>query len=76
MIDRRSVLGLVAAAVAFSATGAQAKEWKAEYPEIVFGKIPDENASGTADRYQPFMDYLSKQLGTKVTLRIARTMRR
>mgnify|MGYP000871454681 CR=1 FL=1 len=52
MIDRRSVLGLAAAAVAFSATGADAQDWKAKYPEIVFGKIPDENASGTMDRYQ------------------------
>jgi phosphonate transport system substrate-binding protein len=30
-----------------------------------------ENASGVSDRYAPFIDYLSKELGTKVTLRIA-----
>ena len=71
MIDRRSVLGLVAGAVALSATGAMAQDWKAKYPEIVFGKIPDENASGTLDRYGPLMDFLSKEIGTKVTLRIA-----
>lgn len=71
MIDRRSVLGLAAAAVAFSATGASAQEWKAKYPEIVLGKIPDENASGTTDRYAAFTDFLSKKLGVKVTLRIA-----
>jgi len=71
MIDRRSVLGLAAAALAFTAMPAAAQDWKAKYPEIVFGKIPDENASGTMDRYQPLMDYLSKELGTKVTLRIA-----
>ena len=71
MIDRRSVLGLVAGAVALSATGAVAADWKAQYPEIVFGKIPDENASGTMDRYGPLMDFLSKEIGTKVTLRIA-----
>lgn len=71
MIDRRSVLGLVAGAVALSATGAMAEDWKAKYPEIVFGKIPDENASGTMDRYGPLMDFLSKEIGTKVTLRIA-----
>src|SRR5512132_444075 len=29
------------------------------------------NASGTADRWTPFVNYLSKELGTKVTLRIA-----
>ena len=33
--------------------------------------IPEENASGVTDRYAPFMDYLSKQLGVKATLRIA-----
>ncbi|TBW37586.1 phosphonate ABC transporter substrate-binding protein [Siculibacillus lacustris] len=71
MIVRRSVLGLVAGAVALSASGAMAQDWKAKYPEIVFGKIPDENASGTTDRYGPFMDFLSKEIGTKVTLRIA-----
>ena len=72
MIDRRSVLGLAAAAVAFTATGARAADdWKAKFPELVFGKIPDENASGVTDRYQPLMDYLTKELGVKVTLRIA-----
>ena len=71
MIDRRSVLGLVAGAVALSATGAMAQDWKAKYPEIVFAKVPDENASGTMDRYGPFMEFLSKEVGTKVTLRVA-----
>ncbi len=71
MIDRRSVLGLAAAAVAFTLTPAAAQDWKAKYPEIVFGKIPDENASGVTERYGPLMDFLSKELGVKVTLRIA-----
>lgn len=71
MIDRRSLLALGVTAVAFAAGAARAEDWKAKYPEIVFGKIPDENASGTLDRYQPFMDYLSREIGTKVTLRIA-----
>ena len=71
MIDRRSLLALGVSAAAFVTGAAQAEDWKAKYPEIVFGKIPDENASGTLDRYQPFMDYLSKEIGTKVTLRIA-----
>jgi phosphonate transport system substrate-binding protein len=72
MIDRRSLLALGVTALALTGAGtAHAEDWKAKYPEIVFGKIPDENASGTLDRYQPFMDYLSKEIGTKVTLRIA-----
>jgi len=72
MFDRRSVLGLMAGAAAFSIPGARAADdWKAKYPELIFGKIPDENASGVTDRYQPLMDFLSKELGVKVTLRIA-----
>jgi phosphonate transport system substrate-binding protein len=71
MIARRSVLGLMAGAVAFSATGAKAQEWKAKYPELIFAIIPAENASGVTERYAPLMSYLSKELGVKVTLRIA-----
>jgi phosphonate transport system substrate-binding protein len=54
-----------------TASAATAQDWKAKYPELVFGKIPDENASGTTSRWTPLTDYLSKQLGVKVTLRIA-----
>ena len=71
MIDRRSALGLAAAALALTVAPAMAQDWKAKYPEIVFGIIPAENASGVTERYAPLMDYLSKELGTKVTLRIA-----
>jgi phosphonate transport system substrate-binding protein len=37
----------------------------------VFAVIPEENASGTVDRYTPFVNYLTKEIGAKVTLRIA-----
>ena len=47
------------------------EDWKTKYPELVFAVVPAENASGVADRYAPFVDYLSKELGIKVTLRIA-----
>ena len=50
---------------------ARAQAWKAKYPELVFAVIPAENASGVTDRYGPFIEYLSKELGTKVTLRVA-----
>ena len=30
-----------------------------------------ENASGVTDRFAPFINYLSKELGTKVVLRVA-----
>ena len=46
-------------------------DWKAKYPELVFAVVPAENASGVSDRYAPFVEYLSKELGTKVTLRVA-----
>lgn len=69
MITRRLIIA--AAALAFSASAASAQDWKAKYPELVFAKVPDENASGTSDRWTPLASYLSKELGTKVTLRIA-----
>jgi phosphonate transport system substrate-binding protein len=58
------------AAVALTGA-AQAQDWKAKYPELVMAVVPAENASGVSDRWAPFIAYLSKQLGTKVTLRIA-----
>src|ERR1700755_2782280 len=33
--------------------------------------FPAENASGVTERFAPFVEYLSKELGTKVTLRVA-----
>ena len=67
MFTRRLVL---AGALALSATTAFAEDWKVKYPEINYAVIPAENASGTTDRYAPFMAYLSKELGVKVNLRI------
>ena len=69
MITRRLVLA-GAAALAFT-TSASADDWKAKYPELTFAVIPAENASGVTERWAPFMSYLSKELGVKVTLRIA-----
>ncbi|QRG07514.1 phosphonate ABC transporter substrate-binding protein [Xanthobacter dioxanivorans] len=70
MLNRRTLIA-AAAALAVSAGGAAAQDWKAKYPELTFAIIPAENASGVTERFAPLMDYLSKQLGTKVTLRIA-----
>ena len=47
------------------------RDWKAKYPELVMAIVPAENASGVTERYAPFVEYLSKELGTKVTLRVA-----
>ena len=72
MIDRRSVLLAVAASTMFATVGtANASDWTAKYPELVFAVIPSENASSVNDRYGPMMEYLGKQLGVKVTLRVA-----
>ncbi|PPD14503.1 MAG: phosphonate ABC transporter substrate-binding protein [Methylobacterium sp.] len=68
MLNRR--LALVAAALSLAAP-AFAQDWKAKYPELVYATIPAENASGVTERFGPWMEYLSKELGVKVTLRIA-----
>ena len=68
-LTRRIALGLAGALTL--ASSAMAQDWKAKYPELVFAIIPSENASGVTDRYTPFVNYLAKELGTKVTLRIA-----
>lgn len=70
MLNRRTILA-AAAAVVFTTSGAFAQDWKAKYPELVLAVVPAENASGVTDRYGPFVAYLSKELGVKVTLRIA-----
>lgn len=72
MINRRLMLGTtLAAGTTILAGGARAQSWKSKYPELVLAVVPAENASGVTDRYGPFVDYLSKELGTKVTLRVA-----
>jgi len=70
MLNRRSLI-VGGAALALSTGIAGAQSWKAQYPELVFAVVPAENASGVADRYQPWIEYLSKALGVKITLRIA-----
>jgi len=72
MLTRRHTLKLAVAGLALAAAApAFAQDWKAKYPELVFAIIPSENASGVVERYTPFVNYLAKELGTKVTLRIA-----
>lgn len=74
MLTRRIVLGagLAASAVAGTAPiASRAQSWKSAYPELVMAVVPAENASGVTERYAPFVEYLSKELGTKVTLRVA-----
>jgi phosphonate transport system substrate-binding protein len=70
MPTRRLMLGCAAAIAISISSPAPAQDWKARYPELVFAVIPAENAAGVSDRFGPFVAYLSKELGTKVTLRI------
>lgn len=71
-LSRRMTLGLAAgAAFSLTAGAAFAQDWKAKYPELVYATVPSENASGVTERFGPFMAYLSRELGVKVTLRIA-----
>jgi phosphonate transport system substrate-binding protein len=72
MFTRRLLLGTTIAAGALALAGtAQAQGWQGRYPELVLAVVPAENASGVSERFGPFVEYLSKELGTKVTLRIA-----
>lgn len=72
MFTRRGMLIVTGALVALTYVGsAQAQDWKAKYPELVFSPIPVENAQSVTDRFGSFADYLQKRLGVKVTLRVA-----
>jgi phosphonate transport system substrate-binding protein len=70
MLTRRTMLAATAAAT-LPAGAAVAETWQAKYPELTFAVVPAENASGVTDRFAPFLTYLARQLGVKVTLRIA-----
>lgn len=67
-LTRRLALAILATTVAAPAF---AQDWKAKYPELVYATVPAENASGVTERFGPWMEYLSRELGVKVTLRIA-----
>src|SRR6516225_4363912 len=72
MTTRRTILAALAVTTLALCSGAsRAEDWHAKYPELTFAVVPAENASGVIDRWTPFADYLSKQLGVKVTLRVA-----
>jgi phosphonate transport system substrate-binding protein len=71
IVSRRFAMAIAAVAAVTTAVPASAQDWKAKYPELVFAIVPAENATSVTDRWGPFAAYLSKELGTKVTLRIA-----
>ncbi|MBN8534543.1 MAG: phosphonate ABC transporter substrate-binding protein [Rhizobiales bacterium] len=67
-INRRLTLAVLAATIAAPAL---AQDWKAKYPELVFAAVPAENASGTLEKHKGFIEYMTRELGVKVTIRIA-----
>ena len=69
-ISRRS-FALGAAALAASPSIFAQPDWRARFPELVYAVVPAENAAGVTARFGPWMTYLSRELGVRVTLRIA-----
>ena len=70
LLNRRSLL--IGAAVSVCAPRpVSAAGWKEQYPKLTFAVVPAENASGVSDRFTPFIDYLTKELGVPVELRLA-----
>jgi phosphonate transport system substrate-binding protein len=67
-LTRRLTLALAAATLAAPAL---AQDWKAKFPEVVFAAVPAENASGTLEKHKGFIEYMTRELGVKVTIRIA-----
>jgi phosphonate transport system substrate-binding protein len=71
MLDRRKLLLSTAALLSTAGLARAAGEWKSQFQDLTFAVVPAENASGVSDRYAPFMDYLTKELGVPVKLRLA-----
>jgi len=62
---------IVCCLLAAYATPVLAEEWSKEYPELVIGVITEENAEDRAKRWQPFMNYLERELDVPVKWREA-----
>ncbi|MGL5115025.1 MAG: phosphonate ABC transporter substrate-binding protein [Beijerinckiaceae bacterium] len=70
-MTRRMFASAATAAFATLAAPAFAQDWKAKFPELVYAAVPAENATGTLEKHKGFIDYMMRELGVKVTLRIA-----
>jgi len=72
MLNRRYLIGAAPLLALPGLAAAQpAPAWRAQFPELVFAVIPAENATGVTERYQGFIDYMTRTLGTRVVLRLA-----
>ena len=69
MFNRRVLLAIAASSVLVAS--AQAQDWKAKYPELVFATIPSENAAQVNERFGDFTAYLSREIGIPVKIRVA-----
>ena len=67
-VNRRTILSFAASILL--AVSAQAQEWKAKYPELIFSVAPAENAAQVNERFKDFVAYLSKEIGVPVKLRV------
>lgn len=63
---------VIAAIIALPAVAHAADDWRAQFPEVVFGVGTGENAQSAADRWGPFGEYMQACMGVeKVTVRVA-----
>lgn len=67
-LDRRSVLGGMAAALAAPAVAQAQAAWKAQFPTLNVAVIPSENQQTVMQRYTALQNYLNKQFGVEVKL--------
>ncbi len=68
---RRSLLGAAAAAAALPGLARAQGRGGAAPSELVFAIVPAENASGVLNRWAPFADYMTRELGIRTTVRVA-----
>ncbi len=57
--------------LAVGAASAGAEDWRKKYEELTLGVISEENAQDRENRWAPFRDYISKELGVPVKWREA-----
>ncbi len=67
-LDRRSVLGGMAAALAAPAVAQAQAAWRAQFPTLNVAVIPSENQQTVMQRYTALQNYLNKQFGVEVKL--------
>lgn len=67
-LDRRRVLGGMAAVLAAPAVARAQAAWKAQFPTLNVAVIPSENQATVMQRYTALQNYLNKQFGVDVKI--------